>query len=133
MNTVLQNNNVPKRLDVVCQYDFADSYANELGVNHYSGYQADLKATAASANENAVSRIEVKILGANSQIKNLHDAEIAFVYRLDKNIDPALQVYDPASAKLIDVPSESYSWPKFIRVSKISDGQYGYIAHIESW
>lgn len=133
VNEVLQGNNMPKRLDVACQYDFADPHANELGITHYSGYQADLKATAASADKNAISRIEVKILGANSQIKNLHDAEIAFVYRLDQSDDHVLQVYDVASAKLVDVPSESYSWPNFISVSKISESQYGYIAHIEPW
>ena len=97
VNKVLQNNNVLKRLDITCQYDFADPHANELDVGHSSGNQADITATAASANVNAISRIEVKILGADSQIKNLHDAEIVFVYRLGKN---KLEIYSPTLTKL---------------------------------
>lgn len=135
VNEVLQVNNMSKRLDIACQYDFADSHANELDVNHSSGNQADIKATATSADKNAISRIEVKILGAHSQIENenIHDAEITFVYRLSQNGDHTLEIYSPTRTKLGDVSLDSYSWPNFIRVSDIYRGQYGYVAHIDSW
>ena len=130
VNEVLQSNDMPKRLDIACQYDFADSHADELDVGHSSGNQADIEATAASADKNAISRIEVKILGANSQIEeeNIHDAEIVFVYRLGKN---KLEIYSPTLTKLGDMSIDP--WPSFIRVSGISKSQYGYIAHISSW
>lgn len=133
VNEVLQDKDMPKRLDIACQYDFADPHADELGVGHSSGNQADIKATAASANKNAISRIEVKILSANSQIKeenlNIHDAEIVFVYRLGKN---KLEIYNPTLTKLCEMPIDP--WPKFIRVLNISKGQYGgYVAQIDLW
>ena len=130
VNKVLQSKNAPKRLDIACRYDFADQHADELDVGHSSGNQADIKATAASANKNAISRIEVKILGANSLIENenIHDAEIVFVYRLGKN---KLEIYSPALTKLCEMPIKP--WPEFIRVSKISESQDGYVAHIYPW
>ena len=135
MNEILRDNNALKRLDMACRYDFADSHANELDVGHSSGDQADIEATAASANKNAISRIEVKILGAYSQIENenIHDAEIVFVYRLGQNSSHALEVYDSATTYLDDIPTNSYSWPKLIRVSDIFKEQHGYVAHIVPW